>query len=130
MSQILIVEDNPRLSAIMKKALAKHGFPSVVAPDADEAVENVQQDHFDLVLLDIGLPGKDGWTVVQHLRQQGKRLPILVVSARSDVQETLNRWQYEVDGYIAKPFKVADLIAQVQERLLSCNTVTTVPDTE
>lgn len=130
MSQILIVEDNPRLSAIMKKALAKYGFSSVIAPDADEAVENIQQEDFDLILLDIGLPGKDGWTVVKYLRQQGRRLPILVVSARSDIQETLNRWQYEVDGYIAKPFKIADFIAQVQERLLSCDTLTTVRDTE
>ncbi|MCG8368055.1 MAG: response regulator transcription factor [Pseudanabaenales cyanobacterium] len=117
MPQILIVEDNPRLSAVMKKGLAKHGLASVVAHDSDEALQQVQQDTFDLILLDLGLPGKDGWTVVRELSQQGKRPPILVVSARSDVNETIEQGQYDVNGYIPKPFKFHDLIAQVQKQL-------------
>lgn len=118
MPQILIVEDNHRLSALMKKGLAKHGLASAVAQNSDEALQQVQQDNFDLILLDIGLPGKDGWTVVKELHQLGKRLPILVVSARSDVPETIAQWRYDVNGYIAKPFKVAHLIVQVKEQLL------------
>ena len=117
MPQILIVEDNQRLSAVMKKGLAKYGLASVVAHDGDEALQQVQQDTFDLILLDLGLPGKDGWTVVKEMRQQGKRLPILVVSARADVPETIEEGQHDVNGYIPKPFKFPDLIAQVQEQL-------------
>lgn len=117
MPQILIVEDNLRLSALMKKGLARYGLASAIAHDSDEALQQVQQDNFDLILLDLGLPGKDGWTVVRELHQRGKHLPILVVSARSDVPETIAREQYDVNGYIAKPFKIAHLIDQVQEQL-------------
>ena len=117
MPQILIVEDNQRLSAVMKKGLAKYGLASVVVHDGDEALQQVQQDNYDLILLDLGLPGKDGWTVVKELSQQGKRPPILVVSARADVDETLHEGQYDVNGFIPKPFKFSNLIAQVQEQL-------------
>ena len=122
MPQILIVEDNLRLSAVMKKGLAKYGFASAVAHDSDEALQQVQQDNFDLILLDLGLPGKDGWTVVKELRRQGKRLPILVVSANSDVPETIAKRQYDVNGYIPKPFRVAELIAQIQAQLFGPGT--------
>ena len=117
MQQILIVEDEPRVAALMAKGLAKHGFATAVARDGDEALQRAQQDDFDLMLLDIGLPGKDGWTVVRELHSQGKRLPIIVVSARSDVPETIVREDYDVNDYILKPFKVSHLIARVQENL-------------
>ncbi|MDJ0704904.1 MAG: response regulator transcription factor [Leptolyngbyaceae cyanobacterium MO_188.B28] len=125
MPQILIVEDNQRLSAVMKKGLAKHGMASVVAHDGDEALHQVQQEDFDLILLDLGLPGKDGWTVVKELSEQGKRPPILVVSARADVDETIQEGRYDVNGFIPKPFKFSHLIAKVQEQLRNqglCNT--------
>ena len=117
MQQILIVEDEPRVAALMEKGLAKHGFATAVARDSDEALQRAQQDTFDLMLLDIGLPGKDGWTVVKELNSQGKQLPIIVVSARSDIPETINRENYDVDGYIIKPFRVGHLIDRIQENL-------------
>lgn len=120
MQQILIVEDEPRVATLMEKGLAKHGFATAVARDGDEAVQRAQQDNFDLMLLDIGLPGKDGWTVVRELHSQGKRLPIIVVSARSDIPETIDRENYDVDDYITKPFKVSYLIDRIQKNL-PCN---------
>ncbi|MDJ0704485.1 MAG: response regulator [Leptolyngbyaceae cyanobacterium MO_188.B28] len=116
MQQILIVEDEPRVAALMEKGLAKHGFATAVARDSDEAIQRAQQDTFDLMLLDIGLPGKDGWTVVRELHNQGKQLPIIVVSARSDIPETINRENYEVDDYITKPFRVGQLIDRIQKK--------------
>ena len=117
MQQILIVEDEPRVAALMEKGLAKHGFATAVARDGDEALQRAQQHNFDLMLLDIGLPGKDGWTVVRELHSQGKRLPIIVVSARSDVPETIVQEDYDVDDYILKPFKVSHLIDRIQKNL-------------
>ena len=117
MRKILIVEDRLRLAALMKKGLGKHGFTTTVANNGEEALKQVQKDHFDLILLDINLPGKDGWTIAKEIRQQGRRLPILVVSARSDIPETIAKGDHAVDGYILKPFKFSYLLAQVQETL-------------
>ena len=121
MQQILIVEDEPRVAALMEKGLAKYGFATAVARDSDEALQRAQQDTFDLMLLDIGLPGKDGWTVVRELNNQGKQLPIIVVSARADIPETIDRENYDVDDYIIKPFKVGHLIDRIQKNLVSAD---------
>lgn len=117
MQKILIVEDHARMASLMEKGLGKHGFATAIAKDGEEALQRVQNDNFDLMLLDINLPVKDGWTVVQELRHQGGQLPIIVVSARSDIPETIATGDYAVDGYIPKPFKVSYLIEQVQEKL-------------
>ena len=117
MQKILIVEDRSRLARLMEKGLGKYGFATTVAQNGEEALQQVQKDQFDLILLDINLPLKDGWTVAREIRQQGRQLPILVVSARSDIPETIAKGDYTVDGYIIKPFKFSYLIAQVQEML-------------
>ena len=69
------------------------------------------------MLLDINLPEKDGWTVVRELRHQVSQLLVIVVSARSDIPETIAKENYAVDGYLSKPFKIRELVAQVQEIL-------------
>ena len=117
MQQILIVEDNSRMAVLMEKGLGKHGYATSVAKNGEEALQRIQNDNFDLMLLDINLPIKDGWAVVRELRHQGSQLPIIVVSARSDILETIVIGNYAVDGYIPKPFRVSYLVAQVQEKL-------------
>ena len=117
MQKILIVEDHARMASLMEKGLGKHGFATAIAKDGEEALQQVQNDDFDLMLLDINLPVKDGWTVVKEVRHQGGQLPIIVVSASSDILGTMATGDYQVDGYIPKPFKVSYLVEQVQEKL-------------
>ena len=102
MQQILIVEDHSRMASLMVKGLGRHGFATAVAKDGEEALQQAQTDNFDLMLLDINLPEKDGWTVLRELRHQGSKLPIIIVSARSDIRETIAKQDYAVDGYIPK----------------------------
>lgn len=117
MHKLLIVEDNSRLAELMEKSLRKHGFATVIARDGEAALQQVQNEEFDLILLDIHLPCKDGWKVVKELRDQGWQFPIIVVSASSDIPETIREGGYEVDGYILHPFTIPHLVAQVQGKL-------------
>ncbi|NES23298.1 MAG: response regulator transcription factor, partial [Symploca sp. SIO3E6] len=85
MSRILIAEDEPRIAAFLEKGLRSRGFTTVVATDGDEVILMAMSNSFDLLLLDLGLPVKDGWTVLEELRSKGSQLPIIILTARDDV---------------------------------------------
>ncbi|AFY77273.1 response regulator with CheY-like receiver domain and winged-helix DNA-binding domain [Pleurocapsa sp. PCC 7327] len=117
MSCILIAEDERRITAFIDKGLRKYGFSTAIATDGEQAVLMAQSDKFDLLLLDLGLLVKDGWTVLAELRQQGKQLPIIIVTARDDVAEKKVGLQYEANDYLTKPFRFQDLLARVHNHL-------------
>jgi two-component system, OmpR family, copper resistance phosphate regulon response regulator CusR len=114
MSSILIAEDELRIAAFMQKGLQKNGFKTAIASNGEEALLMAQSDEFDLLLLDLGLPIKDGWTVLKNLRSQGKQIPIIIVSALDLTNEVA-----DVDDYITKPFRFQDLLMQVKLHLHS-----------
>ncbi|MGD1910517.1 MAG: response regulator transcription factor [Rivularia sp. (in: cyanobacteria)] len=118
MNQILIVEDESRLAAFLQKGLRKNGYVTVVAEDGEKAIEIALSKEFDLMLLDLGLPIKDGFTVLEELRSKGKKLPVIVVSARSDEQDKAKASISGADDYITKPFRFGDLLSSVKENLL------------
>ncbi|ACK67488.1 response regulator receiver protein [Rippkaea orientalis PCC 8801] len=117
MSLILIVEDEPRLAAFMEKGLQKQGFKTLVASDGEQALSITQTENFDLLLLDLGLPVMDGWSVLQQLRSQGNRIPVIVVSAVDEKELRTKGKQYNVTEYITKPFRFQDLLRQVYQYL-------------
>ncbi|NJR60610.1 MAG: response regulator transcription factor [Cyanobacteria bacterium CRU_2_1] len=118
MSQILIAEDEVRIAAFIEKGLQRHGYSTVVAKDGIEAIEMLREDKFDLLLLDLGLPGKDGWVVLQELRTQiSPDLDVIIVTARDDVADRVKGGQFGVQGHIIKPFKFNDLLERVKLRL-------------
>ena len=84
MNQILIVEDESRLAAFLQKGLRKNGYETVIANDGEQAVKMVLGKKFDLMVLDIGLPIKDGFTVLQELRNNQEKFPVIIITARSD----------------------------------------------
>nr|WP_281250750.1 response regulator [Hydrococcus rivularis] len=90
-----------------------------MATDGEQAVLMAQSDKFDLLLLDLGLLVKDGWTVLAELRQQGKQLPIIIVTTRDDVAEKKAGLQYGANDYLTKPFRFQDLLARVRNHLSS-----------
>ncbi len=112
MSSILIAEDESRIAAFIQKGLEKNGFKTAIASDGEEALLMAQSDDFDLLLLDLGLPIKDGWTVLKNLRSQGKQIPIIIVSAFDVTNEVA-----EVDDYITKPFRLQDLLMRIKVHL-------------
>lgn len=116
--RILIVEDESRIAAFMEKGFRKHGYSVTIAKDGIEAVEQGLAAEFDLMLLDLGLPGKDGWTVLQELQAQGKRPPmVIIVTARDDIRDMMAGEHFSVNDYVTKPFGFNDLLSRVKHLL-------------
>ncbi|NET32129.1 MAG: response regulator [Cyanothece sp. SIO1E1] len=115
-SSILIVEDEPRIAAFIEKGLRRNGFNTAIASDGHSAVQQVLNQKYDLMLLDIGLPGKDGWAVLDEIQQQGKTIPTIVVSARNG-NLLMEGFKRGVRDYVSKPFKFTDLLNSIQLHL-------------
>ena len=119
MNRILLAEDEPRIAAFLEKGLRANGFTTVIATDAEEALNLALSNGFDLLLLDLGLPLKDGLTVLEELRGQGAAIPIIILSARDDVKDKVAGLEGGADDYVTKPFRFEELLARVRLRLRS-----------
>jgi DNA-binding response OmpR family regulator len=117
MNRILIAEDEPRIAAFLEKGLRANGFTTAVVEDGHEAVLMAQTRDFDLLILDLGLPGKDGLTVLEELRGRGEQLPIIILTARDDVSDKVAGLEGGADDYVTKPFRFEELLARVRVRL-------------
>ena len=117
MSRILIAEDEPRLSSFLEKGLRAAGYATTVCDDGIKAAAMARDDEFDLLILDIGLPGQDGFTVLRSLRARGVRLPVLILTARDEVTDTVTGLDIGADDYVTKPFVFEELLARVRARL-------------
>jgi two-component system, OmpR family, copper resistance phosphate regulon response regulator CusR len=114
MTCILIAEDEVRVAAFLEKGLRKYGFTTVVAEDGQQAVQIMQTEEIQLLLLDLGLPIMDGWSVLRQLRSQGKALPIIVVTAQDNKVEALAQGATD---FIYKPFHFSELLEKVRSHL-------------
>jgi DNA-binding response OmpR family regulator len=119
MSRILIVEDEARLAAFLEKGLRAAGFTTTVCDNGDDAAAIASGDDFDLVLLDVGLPGRDGFSVLRAVRARGERLPVIMLTARDDITDTVAGLDGGADDYVTKPFVFDELLARVRARLRS-----------
>ena len=119
MSQILIVEDEPRIAAFIAKGLRAAGYATLVEPSGVAAVELAVSGEADLIVLDIGLPDIDGFEVLARLRGQGVPVPVIMLTARSSVADTVAGLQSGADDYMPKPFSFEELLARIQLRLRS-----------
>ena len=117
MSRILVAEDEPRLAAFLEKGLRASGFTITVVGDGVGASSLARDDDFDLLILDLGLPGKDGLEVLHDMRTRGERLPVIVLTARGDPHDRVEGLESGADDYIAKPFHFEELVARVKARL-------------
>jgi DNA-binding response OmpR family regulator len=125
MNRILIAEDESRISGFIEKGLRSHGFTTSVAKDARETLDMALGNDFDLLILDLGLPGRDGLDILEELRGQGEKLPIIVLTARNDIMDKVASFESGADDYMTKPFSFEELLARVRVRLRSneANTV-------
>ena len=117
MAQILIVEDEERIASFVAKGLRAEGHQPTVAGDGREGLDEALSRRFDLMVLDIGLPGMDGFEVLDQLRSQGSRMPVIVLTARDSVTDTVTALDGGADDYMTKPFRFAELLARVRLRL-------------
>jgi DNA-binding response OmpR family regulator len=117
MSRILIAEDEPRIASFLEKGLSASGYTTRVAVTGSEALKLARRGEFDLLILDVGLPEKDGFEVLRELRGAGSPLPIVMLTARDGVTDTVAGLEGGADDYVTKPFRFEELLARVRARL-------------
>lgn len=119
MSTVLIIEDEPRIAEFIAKGLKSAGLTSTTTTSGVEGALLATHGGFDLVILDVGLPDIDGFEVLERLRGQGVRVPVIMLTARSSVTDTVAGLEGGADDYMAKPFSFEELLARVRLRLRS-----------
>ncbi len=114
---ILLVEDEPSLILTLSDRLASEGYDVETVGDGENALERLKQRVFDLVILDVNLPGKNGFDVCRELRAMGKQVPVLMLTARRQVADKVVGLKSGGDDYLTKPFDMAELLARVEALL-------------
>ena len=114
---IIIIEDDAKTAAFVSKGLEQAGFNTVVASDGVEGLFKLQTGEFDIAIVDIMLPGMDGFTIIQKLRESRIKTPVIVLSAKNSVEDKVRGLQAGGDDYLAKPFSHAELMMKVESLL-------------
>jgi DNA-binding response OmpR family regulator len=115
--RILVIEDEQRISAFVAKGLKANGFTPTVVSDGLTGYDYALTGEFDLVVLDIGLPGMDGFTLLSRLRREGSTIPVVILTARDSPADTVAGLEGGADDYMAKPFRFEELLARIRLRL-------------
>lgn len=117
MSQILLIEDEDRISSFVAKGLRSAGYAPTVAATGRDGYDLALTGDFELIVLDLGLPDQDGFTVLRRLRENRISCPVIILTARSSVDDTVAGLEGGADDYMAKPFRFEELLARIRLRL-------------
>ena len=112
--KLLIVEDEPKTAAYLKKGLEENGYVADVAGDGETGAYMARQGGYELVILDVMLPGQDGWSVLRDLRQRRNPVPVLFLTARDGVPDRVRGLELGADDYLIKPFAFSELLARLR----------------
>jgi len=116
-SRILVVEDESKVARALREGLERQGYEVVIAPNGEEGFFLVNAEKFDLVLLDLMLPGRDGLQVLSTLRKRGLQTPVLILTARDAIEDRVEGLDKGADDYLVKPFAFPELLARVRALL-------------
>ncbi|RZT27655.1 DNA-binding response OmpR family regulator [Kribbella sp. VKM Ac-2569] len=119
MNRILIAEDEERIASFVERGLRSNGFVTTVVGDGETAYQEGATGNYDLMVLDIGLPRVDGFTVLRRLREARVAMPVVILTARDSVRDKVAGLEGGADDYLAKPFAFEELLARVRLRLRS-----------
>jgi two-component system copper resistance phosphate regulon response regulator CusR len=115
--RILVVEDEVKTAAYLRKGLSESGYVVDCAVDGEEGLHLAQTSTYDLVILDVMLPRRDGWSVIAELRRAGKQTPVLFLTARDQVHDRVKGLELGADDYLVKPFAFSELLARMHSVL-------------
>lgn len=117
MSRILVAEDEPGIASFVAKGLAAAGHAATLVGDGNHALIEARSGEFDLMVLDLGLPGRDGLSLLAELRERGSTMPVVILTARDDVHTLVTGLDLGASDFIAKPFRFDELLARIRTRL-------------
>ena len=117
MPRILIAEDEAHIASFLEKGLRANGFTTLVVGDGQSAVTATRDDEFDLLILDLGLPVRDGLDALGEIRRLGHSLPVIVLTARDAVPDRVAGLEHGADDYVTKPFAFDELLARIRVQL-------------
>ncbi len=115
--RVLLAEDDVYLSAMLAKGLREHAYAVDVAADGDAALYQAAVNEYDLIILDVLMPGRDGFAVCRELRRRGGTMPVLMLTARDAVSDRIEGLDAGADDYLAKPFDFSELLARMRALL-------------
>jgi DNA-binding response OmpR family regulator len=118
-NRILIAEDEDRIARFVDKGLRANGFLTCVVGDGNSAIDHGLSGQYDLMVLDLGLPGRDGYAVLRELREARVPMPVVILTARDGVRDTVAGLEGGADDYMTKPFRFEELLARIRLRLRS-----------
>lgn len=111
---ILIIEDEYKTAAFLAKGLKEEGFVTDISANGLDGQHNIDHIHYDLIILDIMLPEKDGWAILKDLRQSKKQTPVLLLTARDAIEDRVKGLELGADDYLVKPFAFSELLARIR----------------
>jgi DNA-binding response OmpR family regulator len=117
MKRVLIVEDEERFASFLAKGLSANGYTTKVVADGVSAGAIASDDEFDLMILDLGLPDMDGLHVLRMVRQRGVAMPVIILTARDDMEDKVSGLDAGASDYMTKPFSLEELLARVRARM-------------
>ncbi len=114
---ILIIEDQKKTASFIAKALTEEGFAVDIATNGMDGQHNIDHIHYDLIILDVMLPEKDGWSILEDLRLAKKQTPVLLLTAKDTVEDKVKGLKLGADDYMVKPFAFSELLARIRSIL-------------
>jgi two-component system copper resistance phosphate regulon response regulator CusR len=115
--KILLIDDEPKTAGYLRKGLTEEGFVVDTATDGTDGLHLARTFGFDLIVLDVMLPGRDGWEILTEIRRAGRQTPVLMLTARDAVPDRVKGFELGADDYLVKPFAFSELLARIRSLL-------------